>query len=916
MVKVSIVVVTNGGVMDRQKNGSIHLVQGILGIMMAGAFLFFLLGELLLPAENISESGACDLFQADWVRVLQEDVTTPIEVPGECDVKRGEWVIIETTLPQDRKNTWFCIRSLQQDLKIYIGDELREEYSTLDTQPFGKTSTMNYVFFEVRDSDAGQKLRIELKSDSAYAGSVSEIYTGEKAQIWQYFLKMYAPSTIVAAFMLLLSVVVFGFGVLAKIFYKRQMEITYLANAIMIASTWLLAESRLRQFFLPNSTVAMYMGFLMIMLLPYPFLAYINSVQKGRYQKVYLIIGICTLINCVVSVTLQVLNRKDFFETMGISHAIIIVFIVCMAGTILLDIRRGYLREYQEVAFGFAGVMAAGIWEICLVYINDSHNNGIPLCVGLVFLLVMAGMKTGKDMLMVEKEKQMAIAASESKAKFLANMSHEIRTPINTVIGMNEMILRESKEETIGEYARNIESASRMLLGLVNDILDFSKIEAGKLQLVESPYQTSNMLKAVVLGVENRAKQKNLEFKLEMGEDLPAVLMGDELRIRQILNNLLSNAIKYTEKGSITFGVKGLKEENGFSLLLSVADTGMGIRKEDMARLFDSFRRLELNRNRYIEGSGLGLNITKQLVDLMNGKIDVVSEYGKGSCFTVQIPQVIVEDVVLTNADTIEKQEKQTEQEEYFYAPDAKVLAVDDNAMNLSVLKGLLKRSKVQLDVCTSGTECLQMTKEKQYDLILMDHMMPEPDGVQTLHLLREDKDNVNKETKVIVLTANAIEGCAEKYLKEGFADYLSKPLEVSKLEGVLAKYLVAQTKETLQSQKISPVVIDRARGLIYCGGKEEMYQQMTQMYYKQGAEYLEKLAEYYETKNWKEYTRIAHAIKSTSLMIGLTEFAEKAKQQERAAKAEDEAFLKKEYESFAEEYKVVLAFIQKEIKE
>ena len=400
-----------------------------------------------------------------------------------------------------------------------------------------------------------------------------------------------------------------------------------------------------------------------------------------------------------------------------------------------------------------------------------------------------------KDMLEIEKEKQAAIAASQSKAQFLASMSHEIRTPINTVLGMNEMILRENKDEAIEEYAYNIKSASQMLLGIINDVLDFSKIEAGKLQIVENDYRVAIMLNDVVQGIIPRLKEKKLELKLEIDEEIPAVLKGDEIRIKQILNNLLSNAAKYTERGAVTFSAKGVYEGTCFGLRLSVTDTGIGIKEADLGRLFESFRRLELEKNRYIQGTGLGLNITKQLVENMSGKIDVKSIYGKGSCFTVWIPQQIVDDAPMSGIEHPHrhKEKAKSEKETFLYAPDAKVLVVDDNKMNLMVVKGLLKRTGIQLDFATGGNECLQKTKDKSYDLILMDHMMPEPDGVQTLHMIREDATNSNRDTAVIVLTANAIAGIEEQYQKEGFAGYLSKPITGEKLEEMIAKYVKGQ---------------------------------------------------------------------------------------------------------------------------
>lgn len=790
-----------------QKHRVIYIIEKILSFFMLVAFIFLILGEILLPVENIATDSACIVWQADWERVLPDGSRMPASVPGECDAKRGELVVLETVLPQDQGNATFCIRSLQQELHIFVDGVLRAEYSTLETQPFGKTSTMNYVFFGVTGEDAGKRLRMELQSDSAYAGSASEILVGEKSEIWKFLLRKYALATLIAIFMVVLSLVVLGYSYISRLVYKKELEIEHLGKAILLASTWILMESRLRQFFLPNSTVAMNMGFMMIMLFPYPFLSYLNTIQKYRYEKVYGAVQICAIINCIVAVTLQVANVKDFFETMGVSHVIIICMLLLMAATILLDVRKGYIGEYKEVVFGFVGLMVAGFCEIGMVYVNNSAHNGIALCIGLVFLLFTAGMKTGKDVLRSEKEKQIAIAASESKANFLANMSHEIRTPINTVIGMNEMILRENKDDTIHEYAYNIKSASQMLLGLVNDILDISKIEAGKLQIVEGDYALASMLKDVALGIEVRAKQKNLEWKLEIDETMPSVLKGDEIRIKQILNNLLSNAVKYTEDGTVTLGAEGIRGADEFVLKLSVTDTGMGIRQEDMDTLFDSFRRLELKKNRYVEGTGLGLSITKRLIEQMNGKIEVNSEFGKGSCFTVFIPQQIVDETVMgtleqavykkRNADRDMQSEQDGRVEaQVFCAPNARVLAVDDNKMNLKVIQALLKRSQVQLDMASGGEECLEMTKNKKYDLILMDHMMPEPDGVQTLHMMRNDKRNANHTTNVVVLTANAVGDVETEYRKKGFSDYLAKPIDTDKLEQILIKYLSARVKK------------------------------------------------------------------------------------------------------------------------
>lgn len=785
--------------MEKKKFSGTKILYFILALMLVGSFLFFIFGEALSKPENLVEKSTFENFEAEWVWVLEDGSQKSVNVPGQLDVEQGQWAIIKTTLSENQQATCICVRSMQQDIKVYVGDELRKEYSTLNTQPFGKTSTMTYVFFEVDESDAGKELRIEFMSDSPYSGYIGDMYTGEKFDIQQRFYSYYMPGAIIAALLFIIGMFVVIGSLFAKLVLKKETDLIYLGSAVVVAATWLLVESKIRQFIFPNSTIAMLTGFLLTAILPYPIMAYIDSIQGHRYKKAYNVLGVATAVNFAAVVALQAFNVLDFFETMTSSHIIIIALIIIMTVTIIRDTIKGYAFEYREVAIGYASLMMAGVLEVALTYIVSAKINGIALAIGVVMLLCSAGLKSIRDLVNIEKEKQYAIATSESKAKFLANMSHEIRTPINTIIGMNEMILRENEDEDIGEYAYNIKSASDMLLSLINDVLDFSKMEAGKLQIVENAYSLANMLKDVTIGANIRAKQKNLELKLEIDESMPAVLKGDDVRIKQILNNLMSNATKYTKQGTITLTAKGERRDDTFNLVLSVEDTGIGIKKEDINKLFSSFERLELSKNRYIQGTGLGLNITEQLVTMMGGTIDVESEYGRGSKFTVVLNQHIVDDAPMgkieqtrriVKSEVSDMDDKAVEKQE-LHIPDANILVVDDTKINLTVIAQLLKRTGAKLDTASGGNECLELTKQNKYDLILMDHMMPEPDGVATLHFIRDDENNINKDTPIVVLTANAIAGMREQYLQEGFADYLSKPVDVNKLEDILEKYLM-----------------------------------------------------------------------------------------------------------------------------
>lgn len=383
--------------------------------------------------------------------------------------------------------------------------------------------------------------------------------------------------------------------------------------------------------------------------------------------------------------------------------------------------------------------------------------------------------------------------ANEAKSVFLARMSHEIRTPINGVIGMNEMILRESSERSILNYASSIEMASNTLLSLVNDILDFSKIESGLMKIFPDEYDTFSLIRSCYTMLDMRARGKGLKLQLEYNEKLPEKLYGDEVRIRQVATNLLTNAVKYTDKGTITFEINFVKkEESRIDLIIRVTDTGRGISEEGLEGIFESFRRADERQNRNIEGTGLGLAITKQLVDLMDGSISVKSQQDRGSEFTVVIPQTLASSKPMGDfwarfSATTGTGENYRES---FTATEARILVVDDVPVNLQIIKLLLKKTEVTVDMATSGEECLEKYKENHYDLIFLDHMMPQMDGIETFVELQKTDRYKEEKTPIIILTANAIQGADKEYLAVGFSNYMTKPVQAQELEKMLIKYL------------------------------------------------------------------------------------------------------------------------------
>ena len=393
----------------------------------------------------------------------------------------------------------------------------------------------------------------------------------------------------------------------------------------------------------------------------------------------------------------------------------------------------------------------------------------------------------------LEAAKSAVEKAEFARDIFLANMSHELRTPINTILGLNELILRESQEEAVKEYARDIRQAGNILLALVSDILDFSKLEAEKMELTEGIYDVSSLLNDLINSISVQQRRKKLDLVLDIAQDMPYKLFGDEIHIRQVIGNLLSNAVRYTEKGRVTLHVSWKElPKDSIEIYVIVKDTGIGIRDEDIPKLFHAFQRMDSTVRSKEDRTGLGLAITQRLIEMMGGKLEVQSVYGKGSAFSFRIVQKIVDREPLGD---FEKQYRDSlrsieDYHEKFIAPMGRILIVDDNAMNLAVAQGLLKGTRLQIDVASSGEECLELIKRKTYHLICMDHMMPVMDGVQTLHAIRELEGNPSRDIPIIALTANAVAGARELYLKEGFQDYLTKPIDADKFENMLIEYL------------------------------------------------------------------------------------------------------------------------------
>ncbi len=886
---------------------------------------------VLIPREDVK-------VIKEWTYIDQltgpEKITSPVRV----DKDDRDTFVFEGRLPDSYpEGSVFAILN-RVALKIEIGDRVVKQWVPDDAPVVGGPPKNSYFIVPVRQDDAGSVIRLTF-SGKNFGGKMFDAFVGSEYEVVRFLeIKSGVFQFVMSLVLLVVSLAIIITGIVLRTLYRHSLKLVFIATGVFVTSSWMVTDSFVFQFLTRSQFIDGFVSYMTTLSIIFPFIAYLNSIQEYRYRKWYFVLTVIEFLNQIVFTVLHITRIWSFSQTLLWLDIVLGIGVLgCMTLT-LIDIARGYAKSYKYVAYGFLALMIMTIVEIVLINTVVERVEGGVIIAGLYILLVSAIVQQLMEIRQMGVERDRANEAGAAKTRFLASMSHEIRTPINSILGMNEMIMKETTDPDILNYAGIINDSGTMLLSLINDVLDVSKIDNDMEEIVCANYDPGRMFDSAADMLRTGAAQKGLAVKIGKPQNLPPQLYGDEKRILQIVTNLITNAVKYTEEGSVTFSGECFRQEKGYVLCFYVSDTGVGIREEDLDTIFDPFHRLDLRKNQSIQGTGLGLSIVKSLVEKMGGEVNVESIYGKGSTFSVRLPQQDLEEVEVEkyNSGNAVEDDDLSDIDDNYIAPEAQILEVDDNRSNQVVVREFLKSAGVKLDIASGGNEALRLCKLNRYDCILMDHMMPHPDGIETFHLIRTTDGSLNKTTPVIILTANAIRGSRAQYEAEGFDNYLSKPVESTRLLKMVRKYLPpekvlykpkkrnapintalsgpsAADQSTLSVSSSGPV--DMAALFARFDNKEETVNMILEEVIKEGERKIPLLRELASNGDINRYAVEAHGVKGVMTSTCVPGLAATAKSHELAAKEGKQSYVDENVEAFLKEYEEVLQYIRDYLK-
>ncbi len=773
----------------------INLYEAIAGSAAMALMLYVLITTFMLRTDH-KETGYFFELRNGWTLTTPDKTYEEVELPIKVSAKAGQVVVLERTLP-DRIEGAECIafREIHQNIRVYINNELRDEYNLANETLKWKNPISRNFYIELRPEDSRAQLRIEGVATKDGKRTFTKVMYGDKVGIFfNYYVRSQLVGIVFGIIFIAMGIIGILAGQILRVATRGRVKVDSMGWAMLIVAIWNMAQSNYREYFFPNLGMAKAIPYFSLLVLPMFLIIYLDWVQKRRHKKILGIFVVTSFLNLVIWFVLVTLRIASPEDCAWISFVFLYAAFAISIYTYIVDKKNHVQEKYGDVMAGFVASAIGGIVQIVTYVLSIEKADGMYLGTGFVFLTCMVFINATRMLMRLRVEKESA----ETKSRFLAAMSHELRTPINAIMGMNEAIKHESTEEAIVTYAEDVDKAGKLLLHLVNDILDFTKIDSGSLKLVCEPFDIKKCVMVCYSIARTRAGDKNLDISVNIDEDMPSMLYGDELRLQQVIINILCNAVKYTDEGKVdaNFTFQRVNERE-IVLRYSVEDTGRGIKQEEMATLFDNFVRADERANRNIEGSGLGLAITKGIVNLMNGKINVQSTYGVGSRFEIEIPIRVMswDKVGLFDIHT-EKEKVETDMDtgEELSFPGLNMLVVDDVEMNLKVIRSLMKNSGAEMDFALTGENGLSLCKKKKYDIIFMDHMMPVMDGIETLKKIRESDDSLNKDTPIVVMTANEASAVGEDYREEGFSDYIAKPFGMGPLKKTIQKNIRRDT--------------------------------------------------------------------------------------------------------------------------